>query len=409
MPQVQERLDDPEENLRQLRELEKQFYGSKLIRKVDVDVVPATIAYTTLPDWVQPVFGRKVWSFLNYEKNVFAILPKERWVRSGWRMLTSAGQSWAHAGAELSGGMARGGALPDTIAPTLKVNATQPKEVMHTWAVAEIDAFLSSIDDAVNIIPFMREELGKEHAAIINTMLIQSAEYLAGTASANWAGTDNFESLDRIVASDAEEDAVGGTYSGYYDPWTKYGLLAVDRDTETAFDAVVEAAGGTLGTDGDLTLWSIEDVWRKIIENGGAPDVILTGADFLTALSEILEPERRFMGEARVVPQYGGVRGLGPGVEAGFSVATYRQIPIITTAVMRCTDPTYGDTISKALFLDTEYLRFRVAAPTRYMETARQYVSYLAQNKLRIEGGYLTVGELICYRFNVQGKLRDIK
>jgi len=76
---------------------------------------------------------------------------------------------------------------------------------------------------------------------------------------------------------------------------------------------------------------------------------------------------------------------------------------------MRCTDPTYGDTISKAMFLDTEYLRFRVAAPTRYLETARQYVSYLAQNKLRIEGGYLTVGELICYRFNVQGKLRDIK
>jgi len=303
MPQIQERLDDPRENLRQLQELEKQFYGSKLIRKVDVDVTPAAVAYTTLPDWVQPVFGRKVWSFLNYEKNVFAIVPKERWIRSGWRMLVSAGQSWSHTGAELSGGISRGGALPDTIAPTLKVNSTQTKEVMHTWAVREIDAFLSSIDDAVNIIPFMREELGKEHAAIINTMLIQSVEYLAGNAAANWAGTDNFETLDRIISSDAEEDAVGGLYADNYDPWKKYGLLAVDRDTGTTYDAVVEAPGGILGTDGDLTLWSIETVWRKIIENGGAPDVILTGADFLTALSEILEPERRFMGEARVVPQ----------------------------------------------------------------------------------------------------------
>jgi len=408
MPPIQERIDDPEENLRQLRELEKKFYGSKLIRKVDVDITPATVAYTTLPDWVQPVFGRKVWSFLNYEKNVFAIIPKERWIQSGWRMLTAAAQSWEHSGAELRGGMARGASLPDTIAPTLKVNATQPKEVMHTWAVREIDEFLSSIDDSVNIIPFMREELGKEHAAIINTMLVQSVEYLAGNATANWAGTDNFESLDRIIASDAEEDAVGGTYSGFYDPWTKSGLQAVDRDTSTEWDAVVESPG-TLGTDADLTLWAIEKVWRKIIENGGATDVILTGADFVTALSEILEPERRFMGQAQVVPQYGGVRGLGPGVEAGFSVATFRGIPIITTRVMRCTDPTYGDTISKAMFLDTEYLRFRVAAPTRYMETERRYVSYLAQNKLRIEGGYLTVGELIAYRFNVQGKLRDIK
>ena len=409
MVHVQERIDDPEKNLRELRELERKFYGSPIIRKADADVAPATPAYTTAPDWVQPLFGRKVWSFLNYEKNVFAILPKEVWKQSGWRLLTAAGQSWAHSGAELAGGIARGGALPDTIAPTIVVNATQPKEVIHTWGTEEIYEFMSSIDDSVEIIPLMREELGKEHAAIINTMLVQSVEYLAGNSSGNWAGTDNFETLDRIIASDAEEDAVGGSHDHYYDPWKKYGILDIDRDSGTTYDAVVKAPGGTLGTDGDLTLWAIEEVWRTIIEAGGKPDVILTGADFVTALSEILEPERRFIGEAKVMPQYGGVRGIAAGVEAGFSVATFRGIPIITTAAMRCTDSSYGDTISKAMFLDTEYLSFKVAAPTRYMETKRDYTSYVAQDKLRIEGAYLTVGELICYRFNVQGKLRDIK
>jgi len=143
MPQIQERLDDPEENLRQLQELEKQFYGSKLIRKADVDVVPATIAYTTLPDWVQPVFGRKVWSFLNYEKNVFAILPKERWIRSGWRMLTSAGQSWAHTGAELSGGMSRGGAstVKKSVAPQAAAQGdpiTMPLEELYKVPFSKI-------------------------------------------------------------------------------------------------------------------------------------------------------------------------------------------------------------------------------------------------------------------------------
>ena len=119
MVHVQERIDDPEKNLKELRELERKFYGSPIIRKADADVAPATPAYTTAPDWVQPLFGRKVWSFLNYEKNVFAILPKEVWKQSGWRLLTAAGQSWAHSGAELAGGIARGGALPDTIAPTI--------------------------------------------------------------------------------------------------------------------------------------------------------------------------------------------------------------------------------------------------------------------------------------------------
>lgn len=409
MVQVQERIDDPEENLRHLRELEKMFYGSKLVRKADSDISVTTPVYTTLPDWVQPIFGRKVWSHLNYDKNAFAIIPKERWIQSGWRMLTTAAIDWAHTGAEKAGGISRGAAIPDTVSTEPVVMATQPKEIMHTWGVLEMDAFLSSIDDAVAIIPYFREELGREHAAIINTMLVQSAEYLAANATANWAGTDNIESLRRVISSDAEEDAVGGTYANCFDPWTKYGLREIDRDATTTWDSIVVAPGGTLGTDGDLTLWAIEDVWRQIIENGGQPDVILTGADFVQALSEILEPERRFMGEALVVPQYGGVRGLAPGVEAGFRVATFRQIPMITTAVMRCTDATNGDTISPALFLDTEYLRLRVAAPTRYMETPRQYLSYLAQNKLRIEGGYLTTAELIAYRFNVHGKLRDIK
>jgi hypothetical protein len=150
-------------------------------------------------------------------------------------------------------------------------------------------------------------------------------------------------------------------------------------------------------------------MWRQIKDAGGNPDVGVTGADFIIALSEILEPERRFVGEAQVVPTFGGVRGLAPGVEGSFTVSTFRNIPLITSPNVRCTDATYGDTISKLFMLDTSQIRFRVAAPTRYMETPSNYVSYMASNKLRIEGGYLTVGELVCYRFNTQGKLRDIQ
>lgn len=405
---IQKRSTNPERTLKELRELEDLVYGSEL-KKSDSDVSIATPVYSTAADWYQPVFGRKVWSFLAYDQNVMAIIPKERWMQSGWRMLTSAAQAWTHAGAELTAGIAREGTLPETISITPTIQSVQPKEVMHTWATHEIYAFLSSVDDSVAIIPEMRREIGEEHASIINTTLIQSAEYLAANASADWAGTNNFESLDRLVSEDAEEDTLGGTHDTYYDAYVSYGTTAVDRDTGTTYDAIVEAPGGSIGTDGDLTVSSIDLVWRQIKENKGTPDVILTGADFIIALSEILEPERRFVGEAQVVPTFAGVRGLAPGVEGSFTVSTFRGIPMIDSPNVRCTDSSDGDTISKMFMLDTDFIRFRTAMPTKYMEEKSEYVTYHVNDSLRIEGGYLTVGELIMYRFNVQGKLRDIQ
>lgn len=408
-PRCQERIGDTEENLKALRELEVKTYGNQLIRKSDADATVATPVYTTLPDWAQPVFGRRVWSFLNYEKNVLAVIPKAPWRNSGWRMLTAGAMDWTHDNTEMVGGQARGFTLPDTLKVTPIVQATQPKEIMHTWGALEIDQFLSSVDDAIQIVPEMRAELGREHAALINTMLVQSVEPIAGGAAANWAGTNNIESLDRVIASSAEETALGGTHADMYDPWKQYAFKPVNRDSETVFDSQVVSFSGTMGTDGDITLPTIEKLWRQIIEAGGETDVIITGADFVSALSEILEPERRFMGEMKIVPTYGGVRGWSAGVDAAFSVASFRNIPMITTRAMRNTDGTYGDTISKSLWLDTEYLELRTASPTRYMETSRTYDAYVAQNKLRVEGAYYTVAELICYRMNVQGKLRDAK
>ena len=125
------------------------------------------------------------------------------------------------------------------------------------------------------------------------------------------------------------------------------------------------ASGGVLGTDGDMNLWDVEKLWRQIEENDAHTDVILTGADTISAFSEILEPERRFVGETKMVPTYGGVRGLGAGTEAAFSVSTYRGIPMVTSHVVRCTDSTNGDTLSKMFFLDTSALRLKIASPTR--------------------------------------------
>ena len=64
-----------------------------------------------------------------------------------------------------------------------------------------------------------------------NRMLLADVESEAASSSGAHTGTKDFESLDRIVSSDAEEDALGGSHNGYYDCWAAD--ATVDRDSGT--------------------------------------------------------------------------------------------------------------------------------------------------------------------------------
>jgi len=378
-----------------MEEMEEFYYGPSKIKKADDPVL------TTDPGWWQTIFGRKVWSWLDYEKNVFAILPKAPWRQSGWRVMTAPAFSWAQptGGAQVPGGVDEHGAMPDTAHPTWAQLGTRPKTMIHGFNTSEVAEFLSGVDDAIDLLPELRREFGLEHAAIINTALITDVEQLAAAATADWAGTNNFETLDRIISSDSEEDAFGGTYAGYYDAWKKYATTEIDRDASTTYDAIVDHNSGT---DRDLVLSLIDALFTKIWKAGGKPKVIVTGYDTKQAWQQLLEAERRFMETARVVPTFAGIRGVAPGVEAGFFVATYHGIPILETAQMP------ADTISRIFVLDTDFLELRIAKPTRYYETAPG-AGYIYLNKVGIEGAYETMGELLCNRFNIQAKLRDLK
>jgi hypothetical protein len=102
-----------------------------------------------------------------------------------------------------------------------------------------------------------------------------------------------------------------------------------------------------------------------------------------------------------VIPSYGGVQGILPGVEAGFMVATYQGVPILESFAE--TDNT--GTLSAIHFLNTEYMWFSVAKPTQYFELR----DMLALGRLKIEGAFRTMGDLRCNFFKAQAKLRDIK
>ena len=345
------------------------------IQKVDAPLLSSTTG------WYNVVYGKKVWAQLNYEANVFGILPKKPWTKSGFRVESDypvATSGWP------TGGVAENTAITaeDSIKPTWVEIGDAPKTILHHFDSSELAAFLAGVDDSVDAIAELRKTIGQYHVKQINEMLMTNVTTLAG---------DNIESIDRMVSSYSEVTNCADVDAGDSD------VYGMDRDAAaTWYDAIVNENGDT---DRVLTLKIIDETLKDVMDAGGKPKVILTGFDTLFEWQSLLEAQRRFMQTTPVIPSFGGVRGAVPGVEAGFMVSTYHGIPIIPTH--RCTE---SGALSNIFFLDTDYLYLKVARPTQYMESG----DMLALDRLGMRGAYHTMAELTCTRFNVQAKIRDL-
>jgi hypothetical protein len=332
----------------------------------------------------QAIYGRKVWSQLNQEFNAFSILPKKPWDRSGWRVITGR----PNAGV-VHGGVAENATLPETVKPTFQHIAAKPKTIAHTFDMSETAIFLADKDDGMgDIRSVLKEEMGKHHAEMVNKMLLVDTDSPVG---------NNFESLDRITAS----DSTMGQDTNWVTAAADLDIYSIDRSANSWSDA--ETNLGTAGADRVLSLDQIDDLFQKIWVRGGNPKVMLTGYDTLMRLQQLLQSQQRFMEEKRVTPTYNGVKGV-PGMEAGFIVATYNGVPIIPTK-----DMDDDGNLSKIYYLDTDYLHFSTAIPTQYFESGIETGDPFAINRLGQEGLYRTMGEVWTTFFGAQGSIRNLK
>jgi len=248
-----------------------------------------------------------------------------------------------------------------------------------------METFLGTKDDGLgDVMKVMREEMGKHHAEMVNRMLLEDTTTVAG---------NNVESVDRVCSSLSEES--GCLDAGDSD------MYGIDRS-----DATYSWADAYVNHNSDVdrtfTIDQLDTALTSLRQAGANPKVIVTGYDTIERIQQALQAQQRFMGRELVVPTYGGVKGI-PGAEAGFNVATYQGIPIIPSKDV------VQDTISRIYILDTDYLAFKVALPTMYFESGMSKKDPFGINYLGDEGLFRTMGELICTRFNVQGKIRDLK
>jgi len=363
--------------IKTIQDLEEMYYIDPQMRqfltKADEPVVSTTTGV------YNPIYGAKCWVQLNQEINAWSLLPKIPWTQSGWRVITARGDT------PPVGGVAENAAIPETGKPTWATVSTKPKTVAHAFAASEVQQFLGTVDDSLgDTMGALREYFSAEHAEHLNKMLLTDNDTLAG---------NNVESIDRVVGSYSEISGVGQT-AGDLD------IYSLDRDAAATWaDAYVDHNSGT---DRTFTMDMLDTAIRTIKVNSGfKPNVILTGEDTLDRILQEQLTMQRYTDTKQVSV---GVNGVTvEGINAGFSVASYRGIPIITSKDVP------KDTISRAYFLNTEFLKIKVAKPTQYFEAGMSKGDPFGIDKIGDEGMYRTMAELICTNFKAQGKVRDLK
>jgi len=393
--------------IKTIEDMERYYYGLGVsdIMKADAPVL------TTTAGIYNPIYGAKVWSQLNLEANVFALLPKAVWDHSGFRVMTARAPVTG-AFTVAPGGLAENSGLPDTTKPGWAQLYAKPKVIAHTFNVAEMIQYLGTVDDALgDVMRQMREYMGLHHAEHVNIML--TAEGVASTAVQEG---NNIQTLDRILSAKVESDGTLKMADGSTTPHADSNDVYVngsriDRSDATNYawaDAIISysAANPTLRS---LTLDVLDDVFRRVWNAGGTPKVIWTGYDSLKAVQRLLQAQQRFVEYRTIVPTYGGVRGI-EGIAAGFIVATYNGVPIVPSKNTLVDQPTGTPAgLSRIYLMDTDYMLFKVAKPTQYFEAGISTGNPFAINFIGDKGLYRTMGDVICTRFNVQAKIRDLK
>ncbi len=386
------------------------------------------------------IYGQKVWSMLNQEANALAVLAKRPYASSGWRVLKARAEGGSGSTFDVGGsgvGTTRGTATPradliggvaenaslgtgndiPAITPEYTTLFTSPKTVAHLFEFSELALEMAKIDDGVgDLRSLIREDMGKHHAEVQNKMLLMPLEKYDESNTLTNLGR-NYTSLMKIVSSYAEliamrdsSNLLATTSGSLPDTITQlFGDNSRDSgasflDAEVDYGSAYTAAGCRV-----LTLTILNDMLRRIRENGGSPKVLLTGYDTIQHIGDLLQAQERFMDRKEVIPTHNGVRGV-KGAEVGFRVATYFDIPIIPCKDMPKTSHSGAtNTLSDILVLDTDHLWMSVMKPTQYFEDGIDNGNPFGVGTLGNQAMYRTIAETGCSFFKGQGKITNLK
>jgi len=382
-----------------------------------------------IPEMRNPVYGPYVWRQLNMEQNIFAILPKLTWPRSGWRVQTAFSTDSKRIAIGESDN------IPEAVFPALKAVYANPKLAALTFEVSEVLASMSQTGDDVTDLEYIKLSLGQEFTKMVNRGLgrrvigrkddeILTHDEVIYTRQVNGQTYNvlervELEALDRIVSSFDEVDA----FSTDKKKNVAVNIYNIKRANEDGSEGPDKWANATVkfSEDGqELTDELIREALMDGRKKGAFPSVMITGYSTYAKLIGLYTTLIRYMGdigEKPVVAGFTNVKiGIGgveraPGVDAGIEVASVYGIPIVTAV----DTPSDGDGFLERVYIldTTDYektgvSRFGISVlrPVEYFETNRQDFALL--EKFAIRGLYRMIGETTARFLPGNVKLRDL-
>jgi len=341
--------------------------------------------------------GAKLWLQMNWKENhTWGIVRKEPWggpnQEDGWRVTT------AFPAAKKNSDVGEDGALPDTKRPTRAFVVNRPKDTVYTFESSMRSSRAGNRNQGV------RWESDKREAGIIHERgLAEDLAYGVGNSAVYLA--NGFLPIDKVVSNRAER-VIATDYLGTAITDNDIDIYGIDRHTAASWaDATVLANGAAVRP---LTTNLIYQLLRTVAQNSGESyagptKVLLTGWSTWERIGLLEEGKQRF-GETKVtMGQFNGLEAP-PGRDLGFMATTFMGIPIIVSQDID--DQTLG--VAPIYLIDSNYLMFWTDYPTLFHQWGPLEGGELTRGKLGEIGMFRTGGQMTCYKFSAQGKLRDI-
>ena len=347
---------------------------------------------TSDPGVRNAVYGSEVFSLVNSEPNIFALLENRAWNKSGERIVTS------HGHASGSGGVGENAELPDTDHPEFDQFETDAKTISHTFDVSQAKQLLADTDDDDLDDPFdmLRRWYGVgtehqtgmgEHPKHINEQLGEDTDEPAG---------DDIHTIDRAISSSEEASIVS-------DP-EDVDIYGFDR-SNGEFESNVLENGGDNRT---FVLDQLDNAIREVKTNSGKNPVsddnyfFLTNHDTYQRIEDEVGGKERLEAE-RVTVGLNGVETT-PGDDVGITVQSYKQIPIFESVDVP------KDGIGRVYLIDSSTMYIKTLLPTQFYSTGTEVDGNpFGINRLGNEGMFVTIAELTVVNPAAHAKVRDLQ
>lgn len=367
-----------------------------------------------------PLYGALVYANFNLEANVWAALPKYVWDFSGWRIFTGKGNSLADAGSSNNtskGGTVQGGLIAAAVKPDPEEVTVLPKTLQYVFQASEVLEYLveNSRDDAWGSLAQQRVYASDQTKELWNQMLTTKVSGF-DTSADNLSRLD-LESLDRVIASKAEYDALGGGVTAKYNPWKD--TASITRNSATKYDSYVTSPTASFSTSDVLTDALLRDTLANIrIAGGKEPTFMVGGQDTYSEVQSIYMNAYRIQNTADLRSEFNvSVNGIQTftGTGVGLHISTVYGLPFIPTKDA----PKESGDVGDLYILNTSAEKNSPMKPMLGLQILKPIVYYEASK--RIQGWPFTVGsfndkgmyeslaELTCTNFKGQGKIVRIK